>query len=768
MDKKSIAGIVIVALIFLGFTFYNSHQQKKYQEQLMAYNAEQARIQAEQDSLLALNAPLPTADSAAIAAAGERLSGDSLQAQRRIMQFGELLAAAQQAEAEEFTVENEVLKIDFSTRGGQVKDVTLKDYTKYAPRDERNQPVRLFDPATANFALTFYVKNGHNNVLVNTADYTFNLVSMEKDADGAQRITMDLPVARDAVLRYEYVVYNIQSPARDYLVDLNVYLKNMAPQMASQTTVGIDWSNRSYQNEKGFQNENTYTTIYYRAPGESSADDLGMSDGEKQKTVSSSLNWVAFKQQFFSSVMIAPENFSYADMKFTTAEKGSGYIKDFSAKLTVPYTAQTDHYNFAFYFGPNKYAILKHVATTEGDDELHLERLIPLGWGIFGWVNRWFVIPVFDFLRQFIPSFGLIILILAVLVKVIISPLTYKSYISTAKMRVIKPEVDELAKKYPRQEDAMKRQQATMELYKKAGINPMGGCIPLLIQMPIIIAMFRFFPASIELRGQHFLWADDLSSYDSVLSLPFNIPFYGDHVSLFALLMTVALFAFSYINYQQTASSQPQMAGMKFMMVYLMPVMMLLWFNSYSSGLTYYYFLANILTIGQTLVIRRMIDEGHTVAIHGYSHDYASIYKSDEAFMQNVYRLRDRLRADFGYEATIIRFPGGSSNTVSRQYSVGIMSRLAQRVQNEGFTYFDWNVSSGDAAGTPASSGRIYSAVTSALRHGRSNVVLMHDAGTKSTTADALPDIIQYCLANGYSIQAITPATKPVHHGIAN
>lgn len=191
----------------------------------MAYNAEQARIQAEQDSLLALNAPLPTADSAAIAAAGERLSGDSLQAQRRIMQFGELLAAAQQAEAEEFTVENEVLKIDFSTRGGQVKDVTLKDYTKYAPRDERNQPVRLFDPATANFALTFYVKNGHNNVLVNTADYTFNLVSMEKDADGAQRITMDLPVARDAVLRYEYVVYNIQSPARDYLVDLNVYLK---------------------------------------------------------------------------------------------------------------------------------------------------------------------------------------------------------------------------------------------------------------------------------------------------------------------------------------------------------------------------------------------------------------------------------------------------------------------------------------------------------------------------------------------------------------
>ena len=608
MDKKSIAGIVIVALIFLGFTFYNSHQQKKYQEQLMAYNAEQARIQAEQDSLLALNAPLPTADSAAIAAAGERLSGDSLQAQRRIMQFGELLAAAQQAEAEEFTVENEVLKIDFSTRGGQVKDVTLKDYTKYAPRDERNQPVRLFDPATANFALTFYVKNGHNNVLVNTADYTFNLVSMEKDADGAQRITMDLPVARDAVLRYEYVVYNIQSPARDYLVDLNVYLKNMAPQMASQTTVGIDWSNRSYQNEKGFQNENTYTTIYYRAPGESSADDLGMSDGEKQKTVSSSLNWVAFKQQFFSSVFIAPDNVSYANLAFDTAAPESSLLKTFTAQMGVPYTPQTEGYDFAFYFGPNKYSILKKIGEPGGAD-IYLERLVPLGWGIFGWVNRWCVIPVFDFLRNYIGSFGIIILILVILVKLVISPLTYKSYVSMAKMRLIKPQVDELNKKYPKKEDAMKKQQATMELYKKAGINPMGGCIPMLIQMPILIAMFRFFPASIELREQPFLWADDLSSYDSIVNLPFSIPFYGDHVSLFALLMAVSLFGYSYFNYQQTASSQPQMAGMKFMMVYMMPIMMLLWFNSYSSGLCYYYLLSNLFTIGQTLVIRRIVDD---------------------------------------------------------------------------------------------------------------------------------------------------------------
>ena len=225
------------------------------------------------------------------------------------------------------------------------------------------------------------------------------------------------------------------------------------------------------------------------------------------------------------------------------------------------------------------------------------------------------MIPVFDFLRNYIASFGIIILILVLLVKLVISPLTYKSYVSMAKMRLIKPQVDELNKKFPKREDAAKKQQAMMELYKKAGINPMGGCIPMLIQMPILIAMFRFFPASIELREQPFLWADDLSSYDSVLNLPFSIPFYGDHVSLFALLMAVSLFGYSWFSYQQTASSQPQMAGMKFMMVYMMPIFMLCWFNDYSSGLCYYYLLFNLLTIAQTFLIRRMVDDGKIHAV---------------------------------------------------------------------------------------------------------------------------------------------------------
>ena len=605
MDKKSLLGIAVIAVLFLGFAYFSGKEQEQYQKELAAYEAYQdslaAAARAEQPVGQVVADSLATVDTLALR-------------ERQVARLGEYLAAARQGEERIITLENDVMTVRFSTRGGQVAGVTLKDYTRYAPRGERNELVELFNPSTASFDLSFYVRNGLNNVDVNTMDYLFEAQPVVRTDDGAQLLTMRLAVAADAWLQYEYRIYDVQTPERDYLVDFDVRLVNMAPQMANQTSIGITWSNSSYQNEKGFKNENMYTTLSYRFPGESSIEDLGMSEKDKSKKVSTAVNWVAFKQQYFSSVFIAPENLSYAEMSFDTAEEGSELLKDFSLQTAVPYTPQTEGYDFSFYFGPNKYAILKKVADAEGES-LHLERLIPLGWGIFGWVNRWCVILVFDFLRNYIPNFGIIILILAVLIKLVISPLTYKSYVSTAKMRVIKPEVDELAKKYPKQEDAMKRQQATMELYRKAGINPMGGCIPMLIQLPILVAMLRFFPASIELRGQSFLWADDLSSYDSVLNLPFSIPFYGDHVSLFALLMAVALFVFSYVNYQQTASSQPQMAGMKFMMVYLMPVMMLLWFNSYASGLCFYYFLSNLITIGQTFFIRRMIDDEKIHAI---------------------------------------------------------------------------------------------------------------------------------------------------------
>ena len=616
MDKKSIIGIAVVALLFLGFAFFSSKEQKEYQEQKALYDAYVDSVARASQPVTPLAAG---ADSLAAADAvlADPADADSLAAAARVRQvemLGEALTAAREAEAEEFTVENDVIAVRFSTRGGQVKGVTLKDFTKYAPRGERSQLVELMDPSTSRFGLSFYVKNGLRNIPVNTLDYVFEAQPVETLGDGARQVVMRLSVAEGAALEYRYLIYDTKTPQRDYLVDFDVCLVNMAHAMANQTQIQIDWSNDTYQNERGFQNENMYTTLAYRFPDENSIEELGMSEKSKSKEVSSQVNWVAFKQQFFSSVFIAPENVSYANLSFTTAAPESDLLKSFSAQMTVPYTPQTQNYDFAFYFGPNKYSILKKVEFPAGDD-IHLERLVPLGWGIFGWVNRWCVIPVFDFLRNYIANFGIIILILVILVKIVIFPMTYKSYVSMAKMRLIKPKVDELNKKYPKQEDAMKRQQATLELYKKAGINPMGGCIPMLIQLPILIAMFRFFPASIELRGQSFLWADDLSSYDSVLNLPFSIPFYGDHVSLFALLMAISLFGYSWYNYQQTASSQPQMAGMKFMMLYLMPIMMLLWFNSYSSGLCYYYLLSNLITIGQTLVIRRMVDDEKIHAI---------------------------------------------------------------------------------------------------------------------------------------------------------
>ena len=612
MDKKSIIGIAVVAVLFLGFAYFNSQQQKEYLEQKAAYEAYVDSVAA------AARAAAPVADSLA--------SGNGVQAEvaaaeaaaavreRQVETLGESLTAAREAEAEEFIVENDVMAVLFSTRGGQIKGVTLKDYTQYGPRGKRDRKIEMMDPATARFGLSFYLKNGLKNVPVNTLDYAFTAQPVVGEADGAKSVVMRLPVAEGAYLEYRYLIYDTEAPERDYLVDFDVRLVNMAPEMANQTQIQIDWANTTFQNEKGFQNENMYTTLSYRFPDETSIEELGMSEGAKSKNISTQVNWVAFKQQFFSSVFIAPDNVSYANLAFDTAAPESSLLKTFTAQMGVPYTPQTEGYDFAFYFGPNKYSILKKIGEPGGAD-IYLERLVPLGWGIFGWVNRWCVIPVFDFLRNYIGSFGIIIFILVLLVKLVISPLTYKSYVSMAKMRLVKPQIDELAKKYPKPEDAMKKQQATMELYKKAGINPMGGCIPMLIQMPILIAMFRFFPASIELREQPFLWADDLSSYDSIVNLPFSIPFYGDHVSLFALLMAVSLFGYSWFNYQQTASSQPQMAGMKFMMVYMMPIMMLFWFNSYSSGLCYYYLLSNIFTIGQTLVIRRMVDDNKIHAI---------------------------------------------------------------------------------------------------------------------------------------------------------
>ncbi|MFI3323591.1 MAG: membrane protein insertase YidC [Rikenellaceae bacterium] len=609
MDKNTIITLVVGVLLLGGYMFYSSKEQEKYQAEVAQYNAKvEAAAQAKAEATAKANAEaaaalqLETTPSNTLSE--EQMA--QIERQKSINSVGEALTEAMNSESSNYTLENEVLKIDFTSRGAQVADVTLKQYTKWA-EDEREELIKLFDPRSAKMDFEFYIRNGFNNVKINSTDYNFVALPIQS-VEGGERLTFVLDFGSGASMEYIYTLYNTEDESRNYLVDFDVKLNGMAPVMANQTTIGIDWRNTSYQNERGFKNENMYTTISYHIEGERSIEELRMSEENKSESVSTQVEWVAFKQQYFTSAFIAPDNFSYADMGYSTAKPYSGYLKSFSSKMAVPYTPQSEGYNFALYFGPNKYSILKGIDDL-GYGNLELDEIIPLGWGIFGWVSRWIIIPTFDFLRRYISNFGVIIFLLALGVKIVTSFMTYSSYLSMGKMRVIKPEVDAINAKYPKQEDAAKRQQATMDLYKKAGINPMGGCIPMLIQMPIIIAMFRFFPASIELREQSFLWAGDLSSYDSILNLPFNIPFYGDHVSLFALLMAISMFLYSRINYQQTASSQPQMAGMKFMMVYMMPVMMLLWFNSYSSGLCYYYLLANILTIAQTSIIRNMVDD---------------------------------------------------------------------------------------------------------------------------------------------------------------
>ncbi len=595
MDKNKIIGLALMSVLFFAFSYFNTKEQSEYNAKLAEYEAVEAE-KAAQESLKAeeLKALEPADEEQKVAESVE--------------QIGESLTTAKISAGETIKLENDVMNIAFSTRGAQVKSVQLKEYTKYAPRDERNELVEMFDPENSMMDLSFYVRSGLNNLKINTVDYTFEALPVVK-VEGGQQLAMSLKFDSGAELQYVYTLYDTQDDARDYLLDFKIRLKNMTPIMANQSAINLKWESLSYQNERGFKNENTYTTIAYHFAGENSIEELPISEETKSEEVSTSLEWIGFKQQFFTSAIISPESqIATADLKYVTADSRSGNIKNFSALMTLPIKPDSEEYAMALYFGPNKYSTLNAVNDL-GYGDLKMEELIPLGWGIFGWVNRWFVIPVFDLLRNHIASFGIIILILTILIKLIIAPMTYSSYISMAKMRVIKPQVDEINERYPKKEDAAKKQKATMDLYGKAGINPMGGCIPMLIQMPIVIAMFRFFPASIELRGESFLWAQDLSSYDSVLTLPFEIPFYGDHVSLFALLMAVMLYFYSAMNYNQTASSQPQMAGMKFMMVYMMPVMMLLWFNSYSSGLCYYYFLSNLFTIGQTVLTRRLVDD---------------------------------------------------------------------------------------------------------------------------------------------------------------
>jgi YidC/Oxa1 family membrane protein insertase len=407
----------------------------------------------------------------------------------------------------------------------------------------------------------------------------------------------DLSLNESSYIEYGYVIHG-----NDYRVDFDINFVGMKDIIASNVNeFTINWDAHLRQQEKSLKNERMVTTIYYKPLNDDV--DYILERKDDVEDLNYRMKWISFKQQFFSATLIADDYFESANIETITNEDRDHYLKTLNTEINIEYNPSIDQsVGMSWYFGPNKYRILRN-------QKLDLERQIPLGWSFFimQWINRFAVIPVFNWLESFHINYGIIILILTILLKTLLFPIAFKMYKSQAKIRVLKPEIDEIAKKFPKKEDSVKKQQATMALYKKAGASPMAGCVPMLLQFPILIAMFRFFPASIELRQQSFLWATDLSSYDSILNLGFEIPFYGDHVSLFTLLMTISTLIYTRMNNQTMASTQ-QMPGMKTMM-YIMPIMFLGFFNSYASALSYYYLLANVITFTQMYLFRRFIDE---------------------------------------------------------------------------------------------------------------------------------------------------------------
>lgn len=492
----------------------------------------------------------------------------------------------------EKVLENDLVRVTLSSLGGRISQVELKKYKTEVGDTASN--ILLFRHATDGYGFRF-----------NTADQRINTRDLNFDVrtEGDSAVVMALAPAEGAEWAVRYVL-----PEDSYTVKMELIQKGMDNVLPANTSsIEFGWNQKMGRNEVGRTFEERNSAIFYKYIGES-VDELN-ANGDDDESLSGRLRWVAFKNQFFSSVIIARDCFSSAEL-VSKDLKTADFLKDMNMTATVPYTvADGTAASFDFYFGPNDYPLLSSLDEKLGyDDEgLSLTRLIPLGWTLFRWINTIIVIPVFTFLGKYIANYGIIILLLTIFIKLIIFPFTFKSYKSQAKMRVLAPEIKEINEKYPNQEDAIKRQQETMALYSRAGASPFSGCLPMLLQMPVLIAMFCFLPSAIELRGQSFLWAHDLSAPDYVLSLPFTIPFYGDHVSLFCLLMTIVNIVYMRVSMQ----SQPQSAGMPGMKVmqYIMPIMFLFMFNDYASGLSYYYLLSLFITILQTFIFRHTIDE---------------------------------------------------------------------------------------------------------------------------------------------------------------
>ena len=576
MDKNTIIGLVIIFLILIGFSYFTRP------------SAEQVRETQRRDS---------------IARVEQRKMELAAQQQKEDMKLSEEEAQSNGTSIKKdsvffqdslsnrtYTLENDKIKIHISTLGGRITYVDLKEY-----RTHDSLPLILWRSGETAFGMNFYARNQEINTekfLFTPSTTTTTLYAKDKEQVLSMRLYADST---------KYIEYLYKLSPDSYMTDFSIITHNMGDVIASNSSfLTLYWGINMPQLEKSKDFENRYTGVYYKFY-EDAVENMSLTSDEEE-TLPTKVQWIDFKQQFFSSILISETPFSDVSLTSKTSQK-AGYLKDVYAEIPLPYSGKNnEEYNMKFFFGPNAYTTLKAYG-----NDIDLPEVINMGWKWIAWFNKYFVIPIFNFLQNNTTlNYGIIILLLTLIIKIILFPLTYKSYMSQARMRVLKPQVDELTKKYP-SDKAMERQQATMKLYKQAGVNPMGGCLPMLIQMPILIALFYFFPGAIELRQQSFLWATDLASYDSIATLPFTIPFYGNHVSLFCLLMTATNIIYMIMN-NKNQPQNDQMKGMQTMM-YIMPVMFLFIFNSYSSGLSYYYFIATLITILQTWIIRKFVDD---------------------------------------------------------------------------------------------------------------------------------------------------------------
>jgi YidC/Oxa1 family membrane protein insertase len=604
MDKKSIIGIGLIFVIFVGWQYL----MKPSEEEI-------AILQHKRDSIEQVEAQRAFEQQNVIeqqAVQSEILANDTASqnqaVQAKIDELGVFGASAIGEEAFS-TLENDRMKITFSNKGGKVYSVELKDYQTHD-----SLPLILFDGPETQFGLNFFAQNrsiqtsnlffqqkgGKKNIVVSGSEVKKGdegkIKVNRENPGGKESVTFRLEIAPGKFIEYIYTLEH-----NSYLVDFDMNIQGMNEYITgNQSYLNLFWAYDVRRQERYSKfGEDKYTNITYKF-FEDEVDNLDQNKSDEEN-LTTRVKWIGFKQLFFSSTLIADEFFPNAQISQDkyVIEDNTEYLGNFQADIAVPYTGSpSETIGMQFFFGPNHYQTLKQY-------NIDLERQVDLGYVVIRQVNQYLIIPVFNFLRRFIDNFGIIILLLTILIKTVLFPFTFKSFMSQAKMRALKPEIDEINEKFGK-EKAMEKQQATMALYKKAGVNPMGGCLPMVLQMPILFAMFFFFPTSIELRGQSFLWATDLSTYDSIFNLPFTIPFYGDHVSLFCLLMTVTTVISTHLS--QSAATSQGMPGMKTMM-YMMPVMFLFLLNNYPSGLSYYYFLANLITIGQTYLIRQFVDE---------------------------------------------------------------------------------------------------------------------------------------------------------------